>query len=635
MADVADTTDLSKEPSEYQIHVRHSKPKETGCCGQFLSGSTCKEIKELFILAWPTVFSYFFFHLVNMISLFFAGRLGEVELAAGTLALSFVNVTGPSLFIGLGSAVETLCSQAFGARNYRLVGVVLQRGVWILGICCILTWSLWVNSELLLLLLKQEKNVAHLTEEFVLICLPALIGTFLYVLLQRYLQTQGIVRPVLYVGAVSCGIQIGLNALMVLVFNLGFRGVAISWGLTMCIMFLLLFTYTRVFKLHEQTWPGWTTESLLGWGQFIKLAVSGMLMICIEWWSFEVGAFLTGTLGEVELASFGVLFQWSAFVFMIPLGLSVAAGVRVGQFLGAGNPKAVKRTIKLAIGLLVCIELTILAVFLGLQDISGRLFTSNSDVLASYKKNIRIVSFQFVFDGIQGVCSGIVRGAGRQKIGVVINFLSYCVGLSLGITLMFFVFHEGTGLWIGLCTAVTLQSCSYLFLLWRTDWHKQAELAQRRIAAKSVTALTSDSLFNGEKNGRPARRDKDLFLASWFYKTSSLPFLNRTGADDPQFRLALISSDVNTPLACNDYQQESESQITANVKGSHSLTPREKKSLIVKRLIPLLICLVILGGAVALRFLIPLPSSHEMASFGNDTLTTNSTYNNFTTKSPA
>ena len=97
-----------------------------------------------------------------MINLFFAGHLGEVELAAGTLGISFINITGPnSLFFGLASAVETLCSQAFGARNYSLVGVVLPRGVWILGITCILTWTLWVNTERLLLLVHQKKNVAQ------------------------------------------------------------------------------------------------------------------------------------------------------------------------------------------------------------------------------------------------------------------------------------------------------------------------------------------------------------------------------------------------------------------------------------------------------------------------------------------
>ena len=134
--------------------------KTSGCFGGLLSRSTCAEIKGLFSLAWPTVLSFFFFHLISMITLFFAGRLGEVELAAGTLAISFVNVTGPSLYAGLASALETLGSQAIGAKNYRMAGVVLQRGVWILGISCMLTWALWINTELLLLMVEQKSNVA-------------------------------------------------------------------------------------------------------------------------------------------------------------------------------------------------------------------------------------------------------------------------------------------------------------------------------------------------------------------------------------------------------------------------------------------------------------------------------------------
>jgi len=412
MVDDSDIAESPRVQSEFQIHVRQSRSDKectgnTSCCCQLLSGRTWKEVKELFTLAWPTVFSYFFHHFVSMISLFFAGRLGEVELAAGTLAISFINITGPSLFFGLASAVETLCSQAFGARNYSLVGVVLQRGVWILGITCILTWTLWINTERLLLLVHQKKNVAHLTQEFVLICLPASIGNFMFVLLQRYLQTQGIVKPILYVGAVSNVTQIGLNSLVVLVLKLGFRGVAISWALTNFIMSILMLAYIKVFKLDKETWPGWTTESLLNWGQFLKLALAGMAMICIEWWSFELGAFLTGTFGEAELAAYGILFQWSAFVFMIPLGLSVAAGVRVGNFLGAGNPQAVKTTIKVAVGLIVCIELVVFAIFFGLQDLSGRVFTNNSDVLAAYRKSIRIVSAFYFFDGIQVIVNSI------------------------------------------------------------------------------------------------------------------------------------------------------------------------------------------------------------------------------------
>ena len=88
---------------------------------------------------------------------------------------------------------------------------------------------------------------------------------------------------------------------------------------------------------------------------------------------------------------------------------------------------------------------------------------------------------------------------------------------------------------------------------------------------------------------------------------------------------------MNTSLEFDSHQKEIESEATANMKRSHSLTSAQKRALIVKRLIPLVISLMILGGAVAVRFLIPLPSSHETSSFGNDTLTSNTTCRSLTT----
>ena len=121
-----------------------------------------------------------------------------------------------------------------------------------------------------------------------------------------------------------------------------------------------------------------------------------------------------------------------------------------------------------------------------------------------------------------------------------------------------------------------------------------------------------------------------LNLASWIHKTSSLLFLNHVDADNSQFRLALLSNDGNTSER-DSHQEEIKSEATADIKRSHNLTSSQKRTLIVKRLIPLVISLMILGGAVALRFLIPLPLSHVTSSFGNDTLTTNTSYNNLTT----
>ncbi|XP_022804842.1 multidrug and toxin extrusion protein 2-like [Stylophora pistillata] len=267
--------DIRQQDEYYQLE------KTSGCLGGLLSSSTCIEIRQLFTLAWPTVFSYFFYHLISMITLFFAGRLGEVELAAGTLAISFINVTGPSLFTGLSSALETLGSQAVGAKNYRMAGIALQRGVWILGIACILTCALWINAEQLLLMVGQKRNVVHLTQEFALICIPASIAIFMFFLLQRYLQTQGVVKPILYVGAVSNAIQIGINALMVYVLKWGFRGIAICWSFTNVIIFLLTFAYMRVFKLDEKTWPGTKNTPRLDHRKSVRLGT--VYQACCGW----------------------------------------------------------------------------------------------------------------------------------------------------------------------------------------------------------------------------------------------------------------------------------------------------------------------------------------------------------------
>ena len=153
----------SHEPP-FEIHcgqLTQSSGKDRGHISDMFSRNTWSEVKELYSLAWPTVLSYFFFHFVSMVSLFFAGRLGEMELAAGALALSYINITGISIYLGLGSALETLCTQAFGARNFSLVGVVLQRGIWILGITSLLTCSLWINTDLLLLGLHQKQGVTR------------------------------------------------------------------------------------------------------------------------------------------------------------------------------------------------------------------------------------------------------------------------------------------------------------------------------------------------------------------------------------------------------------------------------------------------------------------------------------------
>lgn len=128
---------------------------------RILSTQTRQEIKQLLNLSWPTILSYFLHNALFTFSLLFAGRLGETELAATVLSMSFIAVTGTFLGSAFITAIEVLCAQAYRSRSYRLVGVTLQRGVWILGIAVLLVWAIWTNAEPLLLVVKQEKELAR------------------------------------------------------------------------------------------------------------------------------------------------------------------------------------------------------------------------------------------------------------------------------------------------------------------------------------------------------------------------------------------------------------------------------------------------------------------------------------------
>ena len=121
----------------------------------------------------------------------------------------------------------------------------------------------------------------------------------------------------------------------------------------------------------------------------------------------------------------------------------------------------------------------------------------------------------------------------------------------------------------------------------------------------------------------------ELVLSTWIHKSSSLPFLSRFDADVTQFRPALLSRDVSDCNGQHEFMSHGSDPNAAmcDVKDSNRLTSSEKKSLIRKRLIPVIISLLILGAAVAIHLLVPLPSSHETVSVGNDTLSLNMTSN--------
>uniref|UniRef100_H3C3I0 Solute carrier family 47 member 3 n=1 Tax=Tetraodon nigroviridis TaxID=99883 RepID=H3C3I0_TETNG len=138
----------------------------------------------------PQIIAQFLGLALGLVSTVFCGHLGRVELDSVSLAITVINVTGISVGFGLSSACDTLISQTFGSRNVQKVGVIMQRAVLILLLACFPCWAILINTELILLAVGQEAEVARLAQVYVKIFMPALPATFMYALEIKFMQNQ-------------------------------------------------------------------------------------------------------------------------------------------------------------------------------------------------------------------------------------------------------------------------------------------------------------------------------------------------------------------------------------------------------------------------------------------------------------
>ncbi|XP_038669043.1 multidrug and toxin extrusion protein 1-like [Scyliorhinus canicula] len=437
-----------------------------------------QEAKCVSRLAGPVILSQMMISLINIVSSVFCGHLGKVELDAVSLATAVITVSGTSIGVGLSTTCDTLISQTFGSKNLKRIGVILQRGILFLMIACFPCWALFINIEHILLAFKQSPAVAKLTQLYVLIFIPGLPAAFLYDLESRYLQNQGITMPQVFTGLIANILNAVINYLFLYVLALGVEGSAAANVISQYCQAILLFGFIRWKKLHVNTWAGWSTDCLQEWGHFTRLAIPSLLMLCVEWWAFEIGMFIVGSINEVQLGAYIIVLQLLIIAFRFPLGYSVAATVLVGNALGASDPEQAVNSAKVAVCCIGCISLVIAVLLGAAKDVVGYIFTNDREIVHLAAKGISLCTFCHIFQSMACVCGGVLRGAGKQKLGAIGNLVGYyLIGFPIGISLMFAAKLGVLGIVSGMLVSVFVQLVFYLIAISRMNWNKVSDEA--------------------------------------------------------------------------------------------------------------------------------------------------------------
>ncbi|KAK3814063.1 MAG: mate-domain-containing protein [Benniella sp.] len=455
-----------------------------------------REFKILLKYSGPVVLTYVLQNSLQMASLVSLGHMGAVELAACSLASMFAAVTCWSVSLGTATALDTLCSQAFTSHHPHTLGLHLQRAILILMILFVPIAGVWGASEYIFALLGQEPALARYAAMFLWGLLPGAPAYLIFECVKKYLQAQGIMHASTYVLLIASPINVVLN--YVLVWNkyvgIGYMGAPLATSISYWNMLLLLLLYIR-FVDGYQGWGGWTRDAFTGWHGFLKLAIPGVMMVCTEWWAFEVVSLAASYLGTIALAAQSIVVQTSSLLYTIPFGVSIAASNRVGNLIGRGDHRSAKIASRASIILSITFGMFNSFMLILLKDRWGRLFTGEMDVVATVAMILPLVALFQISDGIAGVSGGVLRGVGLQHLGAYLNLIAYyLVAFPIGYVLTFRMDWGLEGLWWALVVALWLVSLGELWVILSTDWRAEVEKCRVRneVMAKRRASLQAE-----------------------------------------------------------------------------------------------------------------------------------------------
>jgi len=243
--------------------------------------------------------------------------------------------------------------------------------------------------------------------------------------------------------------------------------------------------------LLVRSWPGWSWRGACsGWCEFLMLGLPGAVMTTLEWGTFEINAIFAGWLGVTQLAAHSTLALTGALSFMVPLGLSVAASVRIGTLMGDGQPGRGKAVLAVALASGAAFTALNALVLLSARYGWGFLFTSDEAVVAAVAGTLPSMALFNVFDTTQAVLSGAVRGVGRQAIGAAGNLVAYCgVGLGMSYFLSTSTGMGLSGIWLGSGAGACLACLLLATALGLSNWKSLSDTAIRR-AEQDTTDTT-------------------------------------------------------------------------------------------------------------------------------------------------
>nr|XP_034924526.1 protein DETOXIFICATION 24-like [Populus alba] len=441
------------------------------------------ESKMIWKIAFPAMVARVTSFGMIVVTQAFLGHIGKLELAAFALLQSFIVRFINGILIGMSSATETLCGQAFGARHDHMMGIYLQRSWIVDGAAATILLPLVIFAAPIFRLLGQEEDVAIAAGNMSPWFIPYVYYLVFSLTIQMYLQAQLKNKVVGWFSAISFVLHILLSWIFVNKLELGTAGA--MGALTISTWSLVIGLLVYIFGgWCPNTWKGFTKAAFADILPVVKLSISSGFMICLEIWYNSIIILAAGYVknATTAISAFSLCHNILTWEFMLSFGFLGAACVRVANELGRGNPKAAKFSVEIILSTSIIIGVLIWVLCLIFGKEISRFLTSDEEVAETVSSLAVLLAFSILLNSVQPVLTGVAVGAGVQSMVAFVNLGSYyIIGLPAGILLGYVVHLEVQGLWMGLLSGVVVQTLILSYIIWRTDWDEQVNKASERL----------------------------------------------------------------------------------------------------------------------------------------------------------
>ncbi|CAA7030275.1 unnamed protein product [Microthlaspi erraticum] len=438
-----------------------------------------EKLKKVASMAAPMVVVNISQYLIQATSTMIVGHKGENSLAGIALASSMANVTGFGLLFGLAGALETLCGQAFGARQYEKLGSYTFTSIISLLIICFPISLLWIFVKNILLLFHQDPEVSEIASVYCLWLIPALFGYSVLQSLIRYFQTQSLIFPMVLSSLTVLCFHVPVCWVLVYTLGLGTKGAALSISLSYWLNAVFLCFFMRHSQVCEGKRVLISMEAFGHMRMFFSLAVPSALMVILEWSAFEILILISGVLpnSKLETSVISMCLTTSTLHYNLGTAIGAAASTNVANELGAGNLVAAKASATVAISIAAVESSAVsFALFLS-RHVWGYAYSNVPEVIRYAAEITHILCFSILMDSLSATLTGVVRGSGKQKIGAYVNIAAYYIfGIPMGLLFCFTFDLKVKGLWIGIFFGCTLQTLTLFLITTFTKWKTNESL---------------------------------------------------------------------------------------------------------------------------------------------------------------